>query len=130
MQGFEGVLRGSSNPHQNHSQIPLLDFLKSDTRRTPVDFFSVPPSNHRGVAMRISLCAVLTCGLISPALAGDLSPLEELGKRIFFDTNLSTPPGQSCASCHSPETGFTGPDSSVNRKSAVYEGAAKGQFGN
>lgn len=77
--------------------------------------------------MQLSL---MVLGLASPSLAGDLSPLEELGKRIFFDTNLSTPPGQSCASCHAPETGFTGPDPDVNRRTAVYEGAVKGKFGN
>lgn len=25
-----------------------------------------------------------------------------LGKKLFFDTNLSTPPGQACATCHVP----------------------------
>ena len=29
-----------------------------------------------------------------------LTSQEELGKKIFFDTNLSTPVGQSCAVCH------------------------------
>ena len=62
--------------------------------------------------------------------ADGLSPVEELGKLIFFDTNLSTPPGLSCASCHSPETGFTGPDSIINSTTSVYPGAAPGKFGN
>ena len=31
-----------------------------------------------------------------------------LGKRIFFDKNLSEPPGTSCASCHEPAHGFAG----------------------
>jgi cytochrome c peroxidase len=75
-----------------------------------------------------TLAVVTACA--ATASGGDLSPLEELGKRIFFDTNLSTPPGQSCASCHAPETGFTGPDSDVNRRTAIYEGANAGQFGN
>jgi len=39
----------------------------------------------------------------------DLSALELLGKNIFFDTNLSTPAGKSCASCHSPAAGFADP---------------------
>lgn len=39
-----------------------------------------------------------------------LSPQEELGKALFFDKNLSTPPGQSCASCHDPNAGFADPD--------------------
>ncbi len=32
--------------------------------------------------------------------AGALTPQEELGKLLFFDTNLSEPTGQSCAVCH------------------------------
>ncbi|HOU47042.1 MAG TPA: cytochrome c peroxidase [Chitinophagales bacterium] len=39
-----------------------------------------------------------------------LTDLEVLGKKIFFDTNLSTPAGKSCASCHAPTTAFTDPN--------------------
>jgi cytochrome c peroxidase len=60
----------------------------------------------------------------------DLTPVEELGKKLFFDANLSTPPGQSCASCHSPLVGWTGPDSAVNNTVSIYEGAVQGRFGN
>jgi cytochrome c peroxidase len=37
-----------------------------------------------------------------------LSKLELVGKRVFFDTALSNPPGQSCGSCHDPASGFSG----------------------
>jgi cytochrome c peroxidase len=60
----------------------------------------------------------------------ELTPAEDLGKKLFFDANLSTPPGQSCASCHSPLVGWTGPDSDVNNTVSVYEGAVRGRFGN
>ena len=36
-----------------------------------------------------------------------LSPIQLLGKKIFFDTNLSNPLGQSCGSCHSQQFAFT-----------------------
>lgn len=48
-----------------------------------------------------------------------------LGKAIFNDTNLSNPIGQSCASCHSPEKGFSDPQ---NR--GISEGAVATIFGN
>jgi len=48
-----------------------------------------------------------------------------LGREIFFDTNLSDPVGQSCASCHDPATGFTDPD-----HDAISPGAVAGVFGN
>jgi cytochrome c peroxidase len=60
----------------------------------------------------------------------NLMPLELLGKQFFFDTNLSTPIGQSCAACHDPEVGFGGPDSDINAHGAVYEGAVDTRFGN
>jgi cytochrome c peroxidase len=59
-----------------------------------------------------------------------LTPQEELGKKLFFDAGLSTPPGQSCAACHGPEVGFTGPDERANIPGGVYEGAFHGRFGN
>jgi len=54
----------------------------------------------------------------------------ELGRLIFFDARLSQPPGQSCATCHTPAAGWTGPDSPINAAGAAYEGAVKGRFGN
>jgi cytochrome c peroxidase len=38
-----------------------------------------------------------------------LSDSAKLGKLIFFDKNLSTPVGTSCATCHSPMNGFSDP---------------------
>lgn len=35
---------------------------------------------------------------------------EALGQKLFFDTNLSSPAGQACASCHDPAQAFTDPD--------------------
>ncbi len=61
---------------------------------------------------------------------GDLTPLEQLGKLLFFDENLSTPLGQACAVCHGPAVGFTGPVSDINAHGAVYPGAVFTRFGN
>lgn len=57
--------------------------------------------------------------------------LRILGEKLFFDQNLSTPPGQACAACHSPEVGWTGPDEQVNKSGGgVYPGAIHARFGN
>jgi cytochrome c peroxidase len=42
-----------------------------------------------------------------------LTQLQVIGKRIFFDTSLSNPAGQSCAGCHDPATAFAGNFGSV-----------------
>jgi len=59
-----------------------------------------------------------------------LSANEQLGKQIFNDESLSFNGNQSCASCHGPEAGWTGPDADVNVGSSVYEGSIAGRFGN
>jgi cytochrome c peroxidase len=61
--------------------------------------------------------------------AQGLRPHEQLGKSIFFDENLSIDQNQSCAACHGPEVGWTGPDSAINAGGAVYEGSIPGRFG-
>jgi len=58
-----------------------------------------------------------------------LTPQEELGKAIFFDENLSLNANQSCATCHGPEAGWTGPDTAINAHGSVYEGSIPGAFG-
>ena len=49
----------------------------------------------------------------------DLSAIELLGKKLFFDTTLSTPVGKSCASCHSPTTAFSDPKHAAFSEGAV-----------
>jgi cytochrome c peroxidase len=61
--------------------------------------------------------------------ADSLAPKEQLGKSIFFDDNLSINQNQSCAACHAPEVGWTGPDAAINAHGAVYEGSISGRFG-
>jgi cytochrome c peroxidase len=78
-------------------------------------------------------CAIATAtfaAMLGVVSAQSLSPIEELGKALFFDPNLSTPPGQSCATCHAPGVGFTGPDSAINAGQAVYPGAVHARAGN
>ncbi|MCL6415162.1 methylamine utilization protein MauG [Aestuariirhabdus sp. Z084] len=57
------------------------------------------------------LCVGLFFAVSAPTLAADTSPLsiQQLGERLYFDTNLSLNRTQSCASCHSPATGFADP---------------------
>jgi cytochrome c peroxidase len=42
-------------------------------------------------------------------VTAQLSPAQLLGSKLFFDTMLSNPVGQSCASCHMPNRGFADP---------------------
>lgn len=60
-----------------------------------------------------------------PTVTPTLQMKVQLGQTIFFDKGLSNPTGQSCSSCHSPETAF----SDFNHN-AISEGAVDGLFGN
>jgi cytochrome c peroxidase len=73
----------------------------------------------------------ITALLLALVIAGqgmaqtELTPLEQLGSNLYFDTNLSEPDGQACASCHEPAFGFVDPD----RGMPVSEGVIPGLFG-
>jgi cytochrome c peroxidase len=74
---------------------------------------------------------------ISVFNTGMLDPKAELGKKIFFDNNLSQPIGMSCASCHMPTKGFFAPgdvaqgEGSFRFVGGIAQGALGGNvFGN
>lgn len=78
----------------------------------------------------IGVALVLALGHAGSSAAAELSAKEQLGKSLFFDANLSLNRNQSCATCHAPEVGWTGPDEGVNRTGGVYEASVPGRFGN
>ena len=49
-----------------------------------------------------------------------------LGKQLFFDPNLSQPPGQACMDCHEPAAGWADP----NKDSPTSAGNIPSLFGN
>lgn len=59
---------------------------------------------------------------------GSTVTLAELGRKLYFDTDLSSGSNQACASCHDPATGFADPRVSV--AAPVSEGSVGGDFGN
>lgn len=74
--------------------------------------------------------AITILVVVGVAAQGEaLTPKEQLGKLIFFDEALSLNGNQSCATCHAPEAGWTGPDEEINAAGAVYEGSILGAFG-
>jgi cytochrome c peroxidase len=87
-----------------------------------------PIDSRAGVASSLALAIVALTA--APAPANDLTPIEQLGKSIFFDQDLSFNKNLACAGCHGPEVGFTGPESDTNEFGAVYEGSFLGRFGN
>lgn len=75
--------------------------------------------------------SALAALLILPALAGKPADSPQaakakLGQALFFDPSLSSPPGQSCATCHDASAALTDPD----RRLPVSKGVLPGRLGN
>ena len=90
------------------------------------------------IRKRLLLASLMTLLIVLPDVpaaanleaTNTLTPMETLGKMIFFDTDLSANSMMSCATCHAPEVGYTGPDAVVNETTVVYPGAISTRFGN
>ena len=80
-------------------------------------------STHRSTAIFGAACVLA----LNSVAAFDLTSLEQLGKDIFFDEDLSFNRNQSCATCHGPAYGWTGPLEETNLHGAVYEGSIPGE---
>ena len=72
------------------------------------------------------LAAGLAASLPGQNAAAKLTPIEELGKNLFFDKGLSSPAGQDCAACHGPSVGFTGPDEHAQQVRRRLRGRGQG----
>lgn len=82
------------------------------------------------IKTKFLFAAVILFLIVGISFSQTLSKKEQLGKLLFYDENLSEPQGQSCATCHAPEVGFTGPDPVVSSTTVVYPGAVPTRFGN
>lgn len=105
--------------------IYILQFTSSD--------FSGIYKNGEGICLgKIKLWTffsiLLLTALVGSASSAELDEKEQLGKNIFFD-KISDPDSMSCADCHAPKVGFTGPIAGINNKGSVYRGAVSQRFG-
>ncbi len=57
-----------------------------------------------------------------------IQQIELLGKLMLYDKHLSVNRNEACAFCHTPETGFTGPVSELNRTTGAYPGSVRTRF--
>ena len=65
-------------------------------------------------------------GTSAVSVAPYFSPKERLGKLLFFERSLSTPPGQACSNCHAPQVAFADPETEL----PVSRGALPFRYGN
>ncbi|MCP4494915.1 MAG: cytochrome-c peroxidase [Gammaproteobacteria bacterium] len=87
------------------------------------------PSQPMTLALLIAITMLSACGGgSSSSTSTNTNDIEALGEKLFSDENLSSEGNQSCASCHSPDSGFADPDASVD--APVSEGSPASAFGN
>jgi len=84
---------------------------------------------------KMILGSAVAAALIFPALAdkpadkvsdSPRAAKAKLGQALYFDPSLSSPAGQSCATCHDASAAFTDP----NRRLPVSKGVLPGRVGN
>ncbi len=89
----------------------------------PIDMQPVRPARRpAGWQRTLHLLIGLVC---ATGLAGCADRDEQrvaLGRALFFDSTLSEPAGQSCASCHDPAFAFSDPDPSRPTSQGVHRG--------
>ena len=98
--------------------------------RYAADLGKRPFDRDRSGLWAATIAAVLVGLAAQSAGAQPLSDKQQLGRSIFFDTELSLLRNQSCAACHDPAVGFTGPVAAFNEAGSVYEGSIPLRFGN
>jgi len=90
---------------------------------------SANPAQRRAIIEAVEEAEAKPVERLVPGRDG-LSGRATLGKSVFFDADLSSRGNQSCAFCHTPETGFTSPREDFNMTGSVVEGSIPGRFGN
>lgn len=76
----------------------------------------------------LSLISLLLTGCQNPSQSEQNTNKIELGKRLFFDTNLSLNKKQNCASCHDPFKGFIDPRKHGNGETFATSLGAHGKL--
>src|SRR5260370_20430924 len=79
----------------------------------------------RKVESRIDRIETETMARVKNERGGQFQKIELLGKLLLFDRELSVNRNEACAFCHMPETGFTGPVSSLNATRVACPGSIR-----
>jgi cytochrome c peroxidase len=80
------------------------------------------------IARTISTLPAFVLSTLVSTPAPEPTPIEELGRRLFFDPSLSVTGTVSCATCHDPDHAFTG-NNDPDPATPVARGALPGAAG-
>ncbi len=105
---------------------------KAETSQTNLDG-RMPPSFDQEVARVVAEIDRIEADALSQVEHTSLdrqAQVRTLGKLLLFDKHLSVHQNEACSFCHTPETGFTGPISSLNATTVSYPGSVRSRFSN
>ncbi len=92
---------------------------------------ALPPDTESEIQEAVANIDRIEADALKSASSRSLDPHQQviaLGKLLLFDKQLSVNRNEACAFCHMPETGFTGPISSLNATTVAYPGSVRTRF--
>src|SRR5271154_1219675 len=104
--------------------------LRSGERNSPVRdrIPTAARSEIKSVELEIDRIEAETLYRARSATMDRFQEITLLGKLVFYDKEFSVKRNETCAFCHMPETGFSGPVSALNQTTVAYPGSIRSRF--
>src|SRR6266404_4300738 len=111
--------------------VALMIVFRGEAAQPGVLLYGLPPDTESEVKEVVANIDRIEADALKSASSRSLDPHQQviaLGKLLLFDKQLSVNRNESCTFCHMPETGFTGPISSLNATTVAYPGSVRTRF--
>src|SRR6266704_4432347 len=111
--------------------VAAITVLRSGEGDRPTDQDRIPAAAREEIKSVVPEIDRIEAEALDRAQSATLDRFQQitlLGKIIFYDQNLSVMRNESCAFCHMPQAGFTGPVSALNRTTVAYPGSVRNRF--
>jgi cytochrome c peroxidase len=106
----------------------VLSLSGTDAEQASTSLSSAAIAEIAQVEAAIDSVEEATLARLASLPDNQVQQVELLGKLMLYDKNLSVNRNEACTFCHTPETGFTGPVSELNRTTGSYPGSVRTRF--
>lgn len=108
--------------------VAVLSLSRTDAQQASTSLSSAALAEITQVEAAIDRIEEATLARLASPPDNQVQQVELLGKLMLYDKNLSVNRNEACAFCHTPETGFSGPVSELNRTTGSYPGSVRTRF--
>jgi cytochrome c peroxidase len=108
--------------------LAVLGPLQTDAQQASTSLSPAALAEIAQVEAAIDRIEDSTLARIASPPDNQVQQVELLGKLMLYDKHLSVNHNEACAFCHTPETGFAGPVSELNRTTGSYPGSVRTRF--